>query len=147
MDQAVVRLMDDMLETMYAAPGIGLAAPQVGESCRILVMDVSRDSESPQPLRMVNPVITTASADTRLCQEGCLSFPDEFADVERPVRVQVRYLDETGAERLLDADDLLAVCVQHEIDHLDGITFVDRLSAVRRGIILRRMRKRQRIGG
>ena len=142
----IARLMDDMLETMYAAPGIGLAAPQIGVSKRILVMDVAREGEAPQPIRMADPEIIEASAELASYEEGCLSFPEHYAEVRRPARVTVRYRDETNAVREIKADGLLATCVQHEIDHLDGIVFVDHISALKRGMILRKLKKTKRLG-
>ncbi|MHC8507845.1 MAG: peptide deformylase [Rhodospirillales bacterium] len=143
-DDALRTLMDDMLETMYAAPGIGLAAPQVGVSKRVLVVDPSRTKDPNQPLKMVNPEIIEASEDARINEEGCLSLPANYAEVERPDRVTVRYLDETGAQKEIRAEGLLSTCVQHEIDHLDGILFVDHISSLKRNIILRRLRKTKR---
>lgn len=142
----IARLMDDMLETMYAAPGIGLAAPQVGVSKRVLVMDVAGAEEEPRPIRMANPEILRVSEDTKTYEEGCLSFPDQFSEVRRPASVTLRYLDETGATREMEADGLLAVCAQHEIDHLDGVVFVDHLSSLKRGMILRKLKKLKRTG-
>ncbi|MBI3453629.1 MAG: peptide deformylase [Rhodospirillales bacterium] len=140
-DGRIRRLMDDMLETMYAAPGIGLAAPQVGEALRVLVVDIARKGEKPQPLRIANPEIVWASAEQVPCEEGCLSFPDQFAEVTRPAEVKIRYLDHENEFCELHATGLLAVCVQHEMDHLDGVLFVDYLSGLRRGIILRKLAK------
>jgi peptide deformylase len=140
-DEEVRRLMDDMLATMYAAPGIGLAAPQVGVLARIIVLDVAGKGEDPRPLRMVNPEILWQSEALRACEEGCLSLPEQYAEVTRPAEARVRYLDETGAERTLHATELLATCVQHEIDHLDGVLFVDHLSALKRNIIMRKLVK------
>ncbi|MEM6491311.1 MAG: peptide deformylase [Pseudomonadota bacterium] len=140
-DDAVRQLLDDMLETMYAAPGIGLAAPQVGVDARVLVMDVAKDGAPPQPMKLVNPEIVARSDELSVYNEGCLSLPEHYADIERPARVTVRYLDETGAEQLLEADGLLATCVQHEIDHIDGVLFVDHLSKLKRDLVLRKMRK------
>ncbi len=140
-DSGVRRLMDDMLETMYAAPGLGLAAPQIGESVRVIVVDVAREGEKPQPLRIANPEIVWASEAIARREEGCLSFPDQFADVERPAEVKVRYLDHENEIRELHAKDLLAVCLQHEMDHLEGVLFVDHLSGLRRNMILRRLAK------
>ena len=143
-DDDIRQLMDDMLETMYDAPGIGLAAPQVGVLKQVLVIDVARQDETPAPVRMVNPEIVWVS-DTQVSNsEGCLSLPEQYADVTRPDRVKVRYLDETGARQVLEADGLLATCIQHEIDHLSGILFVDHLSALKRNMILRRMAKWKR---
>lgn len=143
-DDRIRRLMDDMLETMYAAPGIGLAAPQVGEALRVIVVDVSQKDGDRAPLRMVNPEIIAASADRMPYEEGCLSLPEHYAEVTRPRQVRVRYLDETGAVRELDAEGLLAVCVQHEMDHLEGTLFVDHISALRRGMILRKLQKHKK---
>ena len=139
-------LMDDMLETMYLAPGIGLAAPQVGVLQRLLVMDVAEEDEPRNPLCLVNPEVVWESEDLRTHQEGCLSLPDFYAEVTRPAQVRVRYLDREGQPQELEADGLLAVCVQHEIDHLDGVLFVDHLSALKRGMILRKLTKAKRAG-
>ncbi|GAA0582522.1 peptide deformylase [Caenispirillum bisanense] len=139
-DAAVARLMDDMLETMYAAPGIGLAAPQVGVSQRVIVVDVSPEGER-NPLRMANPEIIWASDELRPYEEGCLSLPEQYDEVERPTRITVRYLDHQNEVRELEADGLLATCIQHEIDHLDGRLFVDHLSSLRRNMILRKLTK------
>ena len=140
-DDGVRRLLADMLETMYDAPGIGLAAPQVGVDARVIVMDVAKEGAPPQPLKLINPEITAASDEMSVYNEGCLSLPEFYADIERPARVSLRYLDETGAARTLEADGLLATCVQHEIDHIDGVLFVDHLSKLKRDLILRKMRK------
>lgn len=137
-------LLDDMLETMYAAPGIGLAAPQIGVMKRVVVMDVSDDKEKPQPLKLVNPEIIWESEDTSVYQEGCLSIPEQYADVERPAEVGLRYLDENGNEHEIEADGLLATCIQHELDHLDGILFTDYLSALKRNMILKKVQKLQK---
>ena len=134
-------LLNDMLETMYAAPGSGLAAPQVGVSQRLIVVDVSRDKENPTPYKMVNPEIIAVSDEDSSYEEGCLSLPQHYADVVRPARVTVRYLDENGKSNTLEADGLLATCIQHEIDHLEGILFVDHISALKRNIILRKLLK------
>ena len=133
--------LDDMLETMYAADGIGLAAPQVGDTRSVLVVDVARQGEDPQPLKIINPEIVWTSDDDRVHEEGCLSLPEYFAEVVRPEAIRVRYLDETGAERELEADGILATCIQHEMDHLKGILFVDHVSAIKRGMILRKLKK------
>ena len=140
-------LMDDMLETMYHAPGIGLAAPQVGVDKRIVVVDVGREENDRHPLRLVNPELVWASDDSVTMEEGCLSLPDQFAEVKRPSAVRLRYLDETGAEQEIAADGMLARCLQHEVDHLDGILFVDHLSALRRNMILRKLDKARRSRG
>ncbi len=143
-DDDVRQLMDDMLETMYEAPGIGLAAPQVGVLKQVLVIDVARQDEPPEPIRMANPEIVWLSDTLVSNSEGCLSLPEQYAEVTRPDRVKVRYLDETGTRQTLEADGLLATCIQHEIDHLSGILFVDHLSALKRNMILRRMAKWKR---
>ena len=144
-DDRIRRLMDDMLETMYDAPGIGLAAPQVGVARRVIVVDVDDDG-SPGPLRMANPELIEAGAEMASYDEGCLSLPNQFGLVERPARIRVRYLDETNTVRELEAGGLLATCIQHEMDHLEGILFVDRISALKRGIILRKLTKAKRTG-
>ncbi len=143
-DDRVRRLMDDMLETMYAAPGIGLAAPQVGQALRVIVVDCSREGEPAQPLKLANPEILWQSAELMTVNEGCLSLPEHYADVARPAEVRVRYLDEQNEIRELEAKDLLATCIQHEIDHLEGVLFVDHLSSLKRGIILRKLAKAKR---
>jgi peptide deformylase len=143
-DDAVRRLMDDMLETMYAAPGIGLAAPQVGESVRVVVLDVAGKDEDPQPMKLANPEIVWASDDWVRCEEGCLSVPEHYAEVDRPARVRVRYLDYQNEIREVEADGTLATCLQHEIDHLEGTLFVDHISALKRNIILRKLKKQKR---
>ncbi|HVM83946.1 MAG TPA: peptide deformylase [Candidatus Binatia bacterium] len=140
-DAEVRRLMDDMLETMYAAPGIGLAAPQVGALKRVIVLDIAREDEEPQPLKMANPEIIWVSEEDATYNEGCLSLPEHYADVSRPAACKVRYLDYQNEIRVLEADGLLATCVQHEIDHLDGVLFVDHLTALKRNIILRKLLK------
>ena len=145
-DDGVRRLMDDMLETMYAAPGIGLAAPQVGRLVRVIVVDVAEKDEPPKPYRMANPEIVSASEEACIMNEGCLSLPDFYADVERPARVTVSYLDENDQRQMLEADGMLATCIQHEIEHLDGVLFVDHLTLVKRNIILRKLQKAKRSG-
>lgn len=137
--------LDDMLETMYAAPGIGLAAIQVGIPKRMLVIDVSREGEDKQPLYIINPEITWVSDDDQLYEEGCLSLPEQYAEVERPAEVKVSYLDRNGERQELHADGLLAVCLQHEMDHLEGILFVDHISALKRNMILRKLLKQKRL--
>jgi len=143
-DGALRRLMDDMLETMYVAPGIGLAAPQVGRAERVIVVDVSREGEERQPLRIANPEILWRSDELVTYNEGCLSLPEHYADVTRPAEVKVRYLDEQNEIRELHAKGLLATCIQHEIDHLEGTLFVDHISALKRNIILRKLQKTKR---
>src|SRR6266851_2592198 len=143
-DAEVRRLMDDMLETMYHSIGIGLAAPQVGVAQRVLVVDVARDGEKPQPLRLANPEILWRSETLMLANEGCLSLPEHYAEVERPDAIRLRYLDHESEIREIDAKGLLATCLQHEIDHLDGVLFVDHISALKRGMILRKLAKTKR---
>ena len=138
------RLADDMLETMYDAPGIGLAGPQIGLVKRVIVVDVRDNGEEdgqPNPYRMVNPEIIEVSEEDRIHDEGCLSLPDQFAEVERPDSILVRYIDENNQSCELEAEGLLATCIQHEIDHLDGILFVDHITALKRKMILRKLTK------
>ncbi|WP_135080617.1 peptide deformylase [Terasakiella sp. SH-1] len=134
-------LLDDMLETMYDAPGIGLAAPQIGISQRIIVVDCAGEDEKPQPLKMINPEVTWTSEETSTHEEGCLSVPKSYGDVVRPAQVQVTYLDETGATQEIEADGLLATCLQHEIDHLNGKLFIDHFSRLKRSIIIKKLNK------
>jgi peptide deformylase len=145
-DAKVARLMDDMLETMYAAPGIGLAAPQVGVAQRVIVLDVAREDEKPAPLRMANPELVWVSDEDTTYNEGCLSLPEHYADVVRPKAIRVRYLDHQNEIRELEAEGLLATCIQHEMDHLDGILFVDHITALKRNIILRKLLKAKKSG-
>ena len=145
-DAKVARLMDDMLETMYAAPGIGLAAPQVGVAQRVIVLDVAREDEKPAPLRMANPELIWVSDEDTTYNEGCLSLPEHYADVVRPKAIRVRYLDHQNEIRELEAEGLLATCIQHEMDHLDGILFVDHITALKRNIILRKLLKAKKSG-
>jgi len=140
-DDGVRRLMADMMETMYAAPGIGLAAPQVGVLKRVIVVDATRGDEPKRPMKLANPEIVWASDEDASYEEGCLSVPEHYAEVVRPRAVKVRYLDETGTAREIEAEGLLATCLQHEIDHLDGILFIDHLTALKRNIILRKLLK------
>jgi len=140
-DDGVRALMDDMLETMYAAPGIGLAAVQVGVAKRVIVMDLTKDDEPRKPLYLVNPEITWVSDNDATYEEGCLSLPEHYADVVRPAACTIEYLDYDGAAQVLEGKGLLSTCVQHEIDHLDGILFVDHLTALKRNIILRKLLK------
>lgn len=143
-DDGVRQLLADMLETMYAANGIGLAAPQVGVERRVIVVDTTWKKESTEArvvYQMVNPELTWVSEDDSTYEEGCLSVPTHYADVVRPAAIRVRYLDPQGQQQELSADGLLATCIQHEIDHLDGILFIDHLSALKRNIILRKLLK------
>lgn len=144
-DAALQQFLDDMLETMYAANGIGLAATQVGDLRRVLVLDVSHKEDEKEPMFFINPEIIETSEEMNVFMEGCLSFPDQFADVERPKRVKIRYLDYHGKQQEIEADELLATCVQHEIDHLDGKVFVDHVSKLKRSMIMRRLEKMKRL--
>ncbi len=139
------RLADDMLETMYDAPGIGLAAPQVGVLNRLIVLDcVKEEGEAPRPLIMFNPEVLASSDELNTYEEGCLSIPEQFADVTRPAEVEVRWIDRDGKERFEGMDGLWATCVQHEIDHLDGKLFIDYLKPLKRQLITRKMQKLKR---
>jgi peptide deformylase len=143
-DAKVRRLMDDMLETMYQAIGLGLAAPQVGIAQRVIVVDAAREGEDRNPLRIANPEILWRSEETTIANEGCLSLPEHYADVSRPAEIRLRYLDHQNELREISAKGLLATCIQHEIDHLDGVLFVDHISALKRGMILRKLAKAKR---
>ena len=134
-------LMDDMLETMYDAPGIGLAAIQIGVPKRIIVMDISRDENKKEPLYFVNPVIKNKNENKSRYEEGCLSVPDQFAEIERPKTCEVEYLDYYGKKQTLKAEGLLATCIQHEIDHLEGILFIDYLSKLKKSMIIKKLSK------
>jgi len=140
----VRRLMDDMLETMYRVPGIGLAAPQVGVRMRVIVVDATHKDEDPAPMKLANPELVWASDELGTYEEGCLSLPEHYAEVTRPNQVRVRYLDDQGEVREIEAEGVLATCIQHEMDHLDGILFVDHISSLKRGIILRKLAKAKR---
>ena len=140
-DDAVRTLMDDMLETMYAANGIGLAAPQVGDNRSVIVVDCAGQDNDSTPIKMANPEIIAVSPDDNAHQEGCLSLPEHYADVIRPESITLRYLDENNKMLEMDADGILATCLQHEIDHLEGILFVDHISALKRNMILRKLKK------
>jgi peptide deformylase len=137
-------LIPRMFATMYKAPGIGLAAPQVSESLRLIVIDLVPNDKR-QPHSLINPEIVATSEERATREEGCLSLPGQYAEITRPARVKIRYLDESGVKREMQADGLLAACLQHEIDHLDGILFVDHLSALKRNMIMRRLAKEQRL--
>ena len=135
------RLMDDMLDTMYAAPGIGLAAIQIGVPKRIIVMDISKDENKKEPRYFINPIIKNRNKEKAKYEEGCLSVPDQFAEIERPNTCEVEYLDYEGKKQLLKADGLLATCIQHEMDHLDGILFIDYLSKLKKSMIIKKLSK------
>ncbi|MDA7770105.1 peptide deformylase [Candidatus Pelagibacter sp.] len=134
-------LMDDMLDTMYNAPGIGLAAIQIGVPKRIIVMDISRDEEKKEPRYFVNPVIKNRNEEKAKYEEGCLSVPDQFAEIERPNSCEVEYFDYDGKKQSLKAEGLLATCIQHEMDHLDGILFIDYLSKLKKSMIIKKLSK------
>ena len=134
-------LMDDMLDTMYDAPGIGLAAIQIGIPKRIIVMDISRDENKKEPRYFVNPIIKNRNEEKAKYEEGCLSVPDQFAEIERPNACEVEYLDYDGKKNLLKADGLLATCIQHEMDHLEGILFIDYLSKLKKSMIIKKLSK------
>ena len=137
------KLMDDMLETMYAANGIGLAAIQIGIPKRIIVIDLNRDEIKKKPMYFVNPVIKIKDPLKATYEEGCLSVPNQFAEVDRPSKCEVEYLDYDGNKKLLKADGLLATCVQHEMDHLEGILFIDYLSKLKKSMIIKKLSKKK----
>jgi peptide deformylase len=146
-DAAMRTLIDDMLETMYAAPGIGLAAVQLGIPKQIIVMDLAREGEKPAPRHFINPQILWTSDELITCEEGCLSVPDLYDEVERPAKVRMRYLDREGKTQDVEAEGMLAVCLQHEMDHLKGVLFIDHLSKLKRDMMLRKLAKARRISG
>jgi len=135
------KLMDDMLDTMYEAPGIGLAAIQIGVPKRIIVMDISRDENKKEPRFFVNPVIKNKNKEKSIYEEGCLSVPNQFAEIERPNSCEVEYLDYDGKKQILKAEGLLATCIQHEMDHLEGILFIDYLSKLKKSMIIKKLSK------
>ena len=137
-------LMDDMLETMYAAPGIGLAAIQVGVPKRVIVIDLARDGEKKAPLYFINPEIITNSNNKATYEEGCLSVPGQFAEISRPDKCKVRFLDYNGEEKILETEGLLATCIQHEMDHLEGILFIDYLSKLKKNMIVKKLSKHKK---
>ena len=145
-DDGLRALMDDMLETMYDAPGIGLAAIQVGVAKRVIVMDIAKGEEPRAPRYFVNPEILSASEETQSYEEGCLSVPEIFDEVNRPAKVRLRYLNYHGEPIEEDAEGLFAVCIQHEIDHLNGVLFINHLSSLKRDLIKRKIRKLQKAG-
>ena len=137
-------LMDDMLETMYAAPGIGLAAIQVGVPKRVIVIDLARDGERRAPLYFINPEIITNSNNDATYEEGCLSVPGQFAEISRPDKCKVKFLDYYGEAKILEAEGLLATCIQHEMDHLEGILFIDYLSKLKKNMIIKKLSKNKK---
>lgn len=146
-DADVRRLADDMLETMYDAPGIGLAAIQIGIPRQMLVIDVSKEGEDKQPMLFINPKILTSSDERSVYEEGCLSIPDYYAEVERPAEITVEYLDLEGKQLTAKADGLLATCLQHEIDHLNGVLFIDHISKLKREMVIRKFTKAAKVRG
>jgi peptide deformylase len=143
-DDELRGLVDDMLETMYDAPGIGLAAIQIGIPRRLLVIDLAKEDQPKDPHAFINPEIVWSSDDTSVYEEGCLSIPDVFYDVERPAEVKVRYLDRDGKQQEMDCSGLMATCIQHEIDHLNGVLFIDHLSRLKRSMVVRKFTKMAR---
>jgi peptide deformylase len=144
-DDDLRRLMDDMLETMYAAPGIGLAAIQIGVPKQVIVMDLAREGDKPEPRYFVNPEIVWTSDELAVYEEGCLSVPEFYEDVERPARCRVRFLDYQGEIRELECDGMLATCIQHEMDHLKGVLFIDHLSKLKRSMMLKKLAKAKKL--
>ncbi|MCE1236419.1 MAG: peptide deformylase [Hyphomicrobiales bacterium] len=144
-DDAVRKILDDMLETMYDAPGIGLAAIQVGIPKRIVTIDLSREGEPKAPMFLVDPKVVWTSEETNTYQEGCLSVPEHYDDVERPARCRVEYLDRDGKAQVVEADGLLATCLQHEIDHLNGVVFIDHLSRLKRERVTKKFSKQAKL--
>lgn len=140
-DDEIKTLARDMLDTMYDAPGIGLAAPQIGVLKRIVVMDLAKEGETPSPIVMINPEITEVSDDTVTSEEGCLSIPDLYYDVERPADITVTYTDLEGKQVTTEATDRLSICIQHEIDHLDGVLYIDYLSRLKRDRVIKKFEK------
>ena len=143
-DKDTKNLMRDMLETMYDAPGIGLAAIQIGVAKRVVVMDVSKETDKKEPMYFVNPEITWKSNTNATYEEGCLSIPNQFAKIERPDKCKVKYFDFDGVEKEIKAEGLLATCIQHEIDHLNGVLFIDYLSKLKKNIIIKKLSKNKK---
>tara|TARA_E500000178_G_C16843744_1_gene671833 strand:- start:35 stop:556 length:522 start_codon:yes stop_codon:yes gene_type:complete len=143
-DDELRKLMKDMLETMYKAPGIGLAAIQVGILKRVVVVDISKDDQEKHPLFFVNPEITYRSKETSVYEEGCLSLPGQFAEIERPAECHLKYIDFNGKEKELKADGLLSTCIQHEVDHLNGVLFIDYLSKLKKDMIIKKLIKHKK---
>lgn len=143
-DDEVRKLMNEMLETMYAAPGIGLAGVQVGVLKRLIVIDITKDKEKKSPLFFINPVIVSKSKKTSVYEEGCLSLPGHYAEIERPAECQVEYIDYDGRKGKIKASGLLATCIQHEIDHLNGILFIDYLSKLKKDMIIKKLVKNKK---
>ena len=145
-DAAVRTLVEEMFETMYDAPGIGLAAIQIGEPRRVVTMDLAKKDEPKEPQVFINPELIGKSADKNVHEEGCLSIPEYYEEVERPAQVRLRYLDLDGKQHEIDADGLLATCIQHEIDHLDGVLFIDHISKLKRDRVIKKFTKAVKLG-
>ena len=143
-DKEIQKLMDDMLETMYAAPGIGLAAIQVGVPKRVIVLDLSKKDEPKKPMYFVNPEIINKSENNSTYEEGCLSVPGQFAEIDRPEKCHIKYLDYNGKSQEIEAEGMLATCIQHEIDHLEGILFIDYLSKLKKSMIVKKLSKQKK---
>ncbi len=143
-DKDIQNLMDDMLETMYSAPGIGLAAIQIGVPKRIVVMDLSKEDEKKSPFYFINPELVWKSKSKATYEEGCLSIPNQFAKIQRPEKCKINFLDYNGKEKSIEADGLLATCIQHEIDHLNGVLFIDYLSKLKKNMIMKKLMKEQK---
>tara|TARA_Y100000817_G_scaffold310055_1_gene300095 strand:- start:469 stop:993 length:525 start_codon:yes stop_codon:yes gene_type:complete len=143
-DDQLRRLLDDMLETMYAAPGIGLAAVQVGILKRLIVIDISKDKEKKDPLFLINPKIISKSKQTSTYEEGCLSLPGHFAEIERPAECQINFIDYNGKKKEIKANGLLSTCIQHEVDHLNGVLFIDYLSKLKKDMIIKKLVKHKK---
>ena len=143
-DDELRKLLDDMLETMYAAPGIGLAAVQIGILKRLVVIDISKEKEKKKPLFLINPEIISKSKNTSTYEEGCLSLPGHFAEIERPAECQIKYIDYEGKKQEIKVNGLLSTCIQHEIDHLNGILFIDYLSKLKKNMILKKLVKHKK---
>ena len=143
-DNDLRKLLDDMLETMYAAPGIGLAAVQIGILKRLIVIDISKDKEKKNPLFLINPEIVSKSKNTSIYEEGCLSLPGHFAEIERPAECQINFLDYNGKKKEITAKGLLSTCIQHEVDHLNGILFIDYLSKLKKDMIIKKLVKHKK---
>ena len=143
-DSNIRILIDDMLETMYAAPGIGLAAIQIGVPKRVIVIDLSRDNENKNPMYFVNPEIISSSKNDATYEEGCLSVPNQFAEIDRPEKCHIKYLEYNGKEQNLKAEGLFATCIQHEMDHLEGILFIDHLSKLKKSMIIKKLSKQKK---
>jgi len=144
-DAGIRKLVDDMFETMYEAPGIGLAAIQIGVAKRVVTMDLSKKEEDHKPQVFINPEVTWTSAEKSTYEEGCLSIPEYYEDVERPERVRVKYLDLDGREREIEAKGLLATCLQHEIDHVNGVLFIDHISKLKRDRVIKKFTKAAKV--